>query len=65
MVAGTERVRRKIRRAEYDRMVAVGLFQHERLELIRGELVAMGPIGVPHATVVTELARGLQRGRCW
>ena len=65
MVAVTERVRRKIRRAEYDRMVAVGLFQHERLELIRGELVAMSPIGVPHATVVTELARRLQRGRCW
>lgn len=61
MVAVTERVRRKIRRAEYDRMVEVGLFQHERLELIRGELVAMGPIGVPHATAVTELYRRLDR----
>ena len=61
MVAVTERVRRKIRRAEYDRMVEVGLFQHERLELIRGELVAMSPIGVKHATVVTELDRRLHR----
>ena len=61
MVAVTERVRRKIRRAEYDRMVEVGLFQHERLELIRGELVAMSPIGVKHATAVTELYRRLDR----
>ena len=57
MVAVIERARRKLRRDEYDRMVAAGLFQGERLELIRGELVAvMSPIGVPHATVVTELA---------
>ena len=61
MVAVTERVRRKIRRAEYDRMVEAGLFQRERLELIRGELVVMSPIGVRHAMVVTELDKTLQR----
>ena len=62
MVAVIERARRKLRRDEYDRMVAAGLFQGERLELIRGELVAvMSPIGVPHATVVTELYRRLDR----
>lgn len=57
----TERVRRKIRRAEYDRMVEVGLFQHERLELIRGELVAMSPIGSAHSAVVTVAQEWLMR----
>ena len=62
MVAVIERARRKLRRVEYDRMVAAGLFQGERLELIRGELVAvMSPVGVKHAMVVTEFDRRLHR----
>lgn len=60
MVAVSERPRRKLRRVEYDRMVEAGIFGRERLELIRGELVAvMSPIGVRHATVVSELDRWL------
>ena len=35
-----ERQRRKIRCEEYDRMVDLGLFQREHLELIRGELIS-------------------------
>lgn len=52
-----ERSRRKIRREEYDRMVEAGLFQREHLELIRGELLAMSPIGLKHTIVVTQLYR--------
>lgn len=62
MVAVIERARRKLRRVEYDRMVEAGLFQGERLELIRGELVAvMSPIGVKPAMMVTALDRWLHQ----
>lgn len=50
---------RRFRRAEYDRMVAMGLFQGERVELLHGVIVGMSPIGPPHATVVDRLNRTL------
>ena len=53
--------RRKLRRTEYDQMVAIGLFRGEHVELFRGELVAMSPIGCPHSAVVTRLYRLLDR----
>ena len=50
-------VPRKLTRAEYDRMIALGFFHGERIELIQGTLLRMPPIGPPHATVVSRLNR--------
>jgi Uma2 family endonuclease len=34
---------------EYEHMVEAGVFgEDERIELIRGEIAAMAPIGLPH-----------------
>ena len=55
-VAG-DRIRR-LRRAEYDRLVDAGVFAGEPVELIRGVIVRMVPQGPPHAgpiEVLTEL----------
>ena len=46
-----ERVR-PLKRAEYDRLVALGAFDQERVELLRGVLVRMSPQGPSHAGVV-------------
>lgn len=48
---------RRLSRAEYDRIVAQGIFEHDRVELIRGMVVTMSPIGAPHADPVDVLAR--------
>jgi Uma2 family endonuclease len=52
---------RPIRRAEYDRMVEAGLFSGERIELLRGALVAMSPQSARHADVCARLTRILDR----
>jgi Uma2 family endonuclease len=47
---------------EYLRMAETGILaEDERVELIRGEIVQMFAIGVPHAEVVDELNRRLGR----
>jgi Uma2 family endonuclease len=46
---------RRLTRAEYDRMIELGFFHGERLELIRGSLLRMAPIGPTHATTVSRL----------
>ena len=49
---------RRLKREEYDRLVALGLFAREHIELIRGVIVRMSPQGAPHAApieVLTEL----------
>lgn len=46
---------RPLRRTEYDQMVAQGLFDGEKLELLRGVLVAMTPQDARHAAVVQRL----------
>jgi Uma2 family endonuclease len=46
---------RPLKRSEYDRMVELGLFQDERVELIRGVLVKMSPQYAPHASTVDKL----------
>src|SRR6476646_4687500 len=41
---------------EYERMIDAGLFdEDERIELIRGEIVEMAPIGPSHETTVARL----------
>ena len=46
---------RPLRRVEYDRLVALGAFGGERVELVAGELRRMSPIGPPHAATVDRL----------
>lgn len=53
---------RRLTRAEYDRMVEVGLFdEDERVELLCGLLVAMSPQKPPHAGTVGWLTDILVR----
>ncbi|MEQ1504450.1 MAG: Uma2 family endonuclease [Myxococcota bacterium] len=46
---------RRLRRAEYDRLVVAGAFGDERLELIDGVIVRRSPRGTRHATIVRRL----------
>lgn len=46
---------------EYYRMAEVGIFQHERVELVEGEIVAMGPMGTPHSACISRLTQELSR----
>src|SRR6187200_1961257 len=46
---------RPLKRSEYDRMVELGLFQDERVELLRGVLVKMSPQYAPHASTIQKL----------
>jgi Uma2 family endonuclease len=48
---------RPLRRVEYDRLVDLGVFDDERVELLHGVLVTMSPQGDYHATITAELAR--------
>ena len=48
---------RRFTRTEYDRLVELGLFRDEKLELLHGVLVPMSPQGVSHAHVIEELTR--------
>lgn len=42
-------------RAKFDRLVALGAFEGEQVELVRGELVARSPQGLPHGNVIEPL----------
>ncbi len=59
-----ERIR-GLARVEYDRLVELGMFEDERVELLRGVLVTMSPQGAPHILVTAwfheELVRALER----
>lgn len=46
---------RPLRRSEYDRLVELGVFDDEPIELLEGVLVEMSPEGASHAWVVQEL----------
>lgn len=48
---------RPLSRAEYERMVAQGRFEDERIELLKGGLVEMSPQGPRHAATVRRLNR--------
>lgn len=54
--------RRRFTRAEYYRMAEVGILgRRDRVELIRGEIVEMSPIGPRHSAFVDNLNRLLAR----
>lgn len=46
---------RLLRRTEYDRLVALGFFENERVELLGGALITMSPQGPRHAAVIERL----------
>ncbi len=48
---------RPITRTEYDRLIELGWFQNERVELLQGVLVTMSPHGAPHADVIRRLTQ--------
>lgn len=52
---------RPLRRVEYDRLVELGAFENEKIELLDGVLIAMSPQGVRHAVFLQHLDRALQR----
>jgi Uma2 family endonuclease len=53
---------RRFSRAEYERLVELGVFQPgEPIELIGGELVVAEPQGAGHYTAIVKTARALER----
>ena len=48
---------RSLKRSEYEQMVELGLFQDERVELLRGVLVKMSPQLAPHASTIQKLTQ--------
>lgn len=50
---------RGLRRVEYDRLVALGTFVGEQLELLDGQLVVREPQGSPHAAIAAHVGRVL------
>ena len=55
----TNQPMRRLTRIEYDALVAQGAFQHERVELVFGMVVAMSPIDPSHVKSTTLLAKML------
>jgi Uma2 family endonuclease len=50
----TERYR-PLRRVEYAKLIELGVFQDEHIELLEGLLIPMSPIGPPHDSAVMKL----------
>ncbi|MEZ4227146.1 MAG: Uma2 family endonuclease [Polyangiaceae bacterium] len=48
---------RPLRRVEYDKLVSLGAFDGERIELVYGVLRQMSPIGPPHTSSVGRITR--------
>jgi Uma2 family endonuclease len=51
---------RRWQRAEYDRLVDLGVFEGEPLELLAGQLVVAEPKGAYHVTAVTKIEYALR-----
>ena len=51
---------RRWQRAEYDRLVDLGVFQGEPIELIGGQLVVAEPQGSYHASAITKVDYALR-----
>jgi Uma2 family endonuclease len=58
-VIGPNLKTRRLRRVEYDRLVDLGMFAGEHLELLDGLLVVREPQGSPHAAIVGHLGQVL------
>lgn len=58
---------RRFRRAEYERLVGLGLFTGERLELLDGRLVVREPQGSRHAAAIrrARAVLGAALGHAW
>lgn len=52
---------RPLRRVEYERLVELGCFEGERVELLRGMVVRMSPHGPAHDSTLQRLTRLLVR----
>ena len=52
---------RRLKRAEYERMVELGFFDGEHVELIRGVIVRMSPQGPSHSSPLQNLSFVLTR----
>jgi Uma2 family endonuclease len=50
---------RLIKRVEYEKMIAVGVFGDERVELLYGVIVEMPPKGPPHDSAIQRLTKRL------
>ena len=59
-VLAPERIR-PLSRREYDKLVELGAFEDERIELLRGQLVEMSPQGPSHSQVTARLGQRLIR----
>jgi Uma2 family endonuclease len=53
----TPDITRPLLRREYDKLVELGAFEDERIELLRGVLVPMSPIGPPHSSTIDRLTK--------
>jgi hypothetical protein len=60
-MAGDEVRTRRFSRAEYERLIELGVFQPgEPIELIGGELMVAEPQGAPHYTAIGKTAKALE-----
>ena len=60
-MASYETRTRRFTRAEYDRLIELGIFQPgEEIELIGGELIVAEPQGAAHYTAIVKSTRALQ-----
>jgi Uma2 family endonuclease len=67
-MASYETRTRRFTRAEYDRLIELGVFRpDEEIELIGGELIVAEPQGAPHYTAIRRTAKALEAafGRGW
>ena len=53
---------RLIRREEYEKMVELGFFENERVELLYGVITSMSPKGAPHESAIERLNELLVKG---
>jgi len=61
VMARYETKRRRFTRAEYDRLIDLGVFQPgDPIELIGGELLVAEPQGAPHYTAIVQTAKELE-----
>ena len=44
---------------DYEQLVALGMLEDKRVELVRGEILVLSPMGEPHAPTITQLNESL------